>query len=196
MLDAGGDPEAVTGPEVELHLDVAVAVATGEADAGLGLRSAALTLGLDFVPLVREPFEIATTRAQTGGLRAAPATRSASPSVRRQVDALGGYDLAAPARSSRSAERSGRDEPAPAPRSKRSGSGRSPTGPSAAPASEIRTGAPASCRATVSSASRGSAPPARSARAHGRRPSATAARAAGVIRAHASAQRPPRSAST
>ena len=92
VLDAGGKPEAVIGPEVELHLDVAVAVATGEADAGLGLRSAARTLGLDFVPLVSEPFEIATTRAQSGGLE--PLLRAlARPEVRDHVEALGGYDL-------------------------------------------------------------------------------------------------------
>ncbi len=92
ILDSGGTPEAVTGPEVELHLDVAVAVATGEADTGLGLRSAARTLGLDFVPLVSEPFEIATTRAQSGGLE--PLLRAlAQPEVRGHVEALGGYDL-------------------------------------------------------------------------------------------------------
>jgi molybdate-binding protein len=89
---AGGDPGAVRGPEVELHLDVAIAVATGEADLGLGLRSAALTFGLDFVPLVSEPFEIVTTRAQTGGLE--PLLRAlAQADTRERVEALGGYDL-------------------------------------------------------------------------------------------------------
>lgn len=92
VLEAGGEPTAIAGPEVELHLDVAVAVATGEAEAGLGLRSAALTFGLDFVPLVSEPFEVATTRAQSGGLE--PLLRAlATPAVRAQVEALGGYDL-------------------------------------------------------------------------------------------------------
>jgi molybdate-binding protein len=93
VLDAGGSPEAVAGPEVDLHLDVAVAVATGEADAGLGLRSAALAFALDYVPLVAEPFEIVTTRAQTGGV--APLLAAlARPDVRARVEALGGYDLA------------------------------------------------------------------------------------------------------
>jgi molybdate-binding protein len=92
VLDAGGDPGALRGPEVELHLDVAIAVATGEADVGLGLRSAALTFGLDFVPLVSEPFEIVTTRAQTGGLE--PLLRAlAQHDARERVEALGGYDL-------------------------------------------------------------------------------------------------------
>ena len=92
LLEAGGKPEAVLGPEVELHLDVAVAVATGEADAGLGLRSAALTFGLDFVPLVDEPFEVATTRAQVGGLE--PLLRAlAREDIRARIEALQGYDL-------------------------------------------------------------------------------------------------------
>lgn len=93
MLEAGGSPDALLGPEVDLHLDVAVAVATGEAEAGLGLRSAALTFALDYVPLVSEPFEIVTTREQTGGL--APLLDAlARPAVRARVEALGGYDLA------------------------------------------------------------------------------------------------------
>jgi molybdate-binding protein len=92
VLEAGGAPEAVTGPDVGPHLDVAVAVATGEADVGLGLRSAAITLGLDFVPLVREPFEVATTRGQTGGLAPLLSTL-AEPATRDRVEALGGYDL-------------------------------------------------------------------------------------------------------
>jgi molybdate-binding protein len=92
VMDAGRTPEGVVGPEVDLHLDVAIAVATGEADTGLGLRSAALTFGLDFVPLASEPFEIATTRAQSGGLQ--PLLRAlAQPDVRTHVEALGGYDL-------------------------------------------------------------------------------------------------------
>src|SRR4051812_50205056 len=69
LLDAGVDPDAVSGPTVELHLDVALAVATGEADAGLGLRSAATALGLDFVALSWEPFQVATTREQSGGVQ-------------------------------------------------------------------------------------------------------------------------------
>jgi molybdate-binding protein len=92
VIDAGGKPEEVIGPEVELHLDVAVAVATGEADTGLGLRSAALAFGLDFVTLGSEPFEVATTRAQSGGLE--PLLRTlARPDVRERVERLGGYDL-------------------------------------------------------------------------------------------------------
>src|SRR3954462_12701372 len=93
LLDAGLEPEAISGPTVELHLDVALAVATGEADAGLGLRSAATPLGLDFVPLSREPFQVATTRAQSGGL--SPLLDAlAAPETAERIVALGGYDIA------------------------------------------------------------------------------------------------------
>ena len=93
LLDAGIDPESIAGPTVELHLDVALAVATGEADAGLGLRSAATPLGLDFVPLSWEPFQVATTRAQSGGLR--PLLDAlATTAVAERIAALGGYDIA------------------------------------------------------------------------------------------------------
>ena len=92
LLEAGVAPEALHGPEVALHLDVAIAVATGEADVGLGLRSAASTLELDFVPVVSEPFQIATTAQETGGLQPM-LSALADPSLRASIAALGGYDL-------------------------------------------------------------------------------------------------------
>jgi putative molybdopterin biosynthesis protein len=93
LLDEGIDPDAVSGPTVELHLDVALAVATGEADVGLGLRSAATPLGLEFVPLLWEPFQVATPRTESGGLCALLDALD-DPAVAARIDALGGYDLA------------------------------------------------------------------------------------------------------
>ena len=92
LLGEGIEPDTISGPTVELHLDVALAVATGEADAGLGLRSAATPLGLDFVPLSWEPFQIATARAQVAGL--GPLLGGlADRAVADRVTALGGYDM-------------------------------------------------------------------------------------------------------
>lgn len=92
LLEARIDPDAIAGPTVELHLDAALAVATGEAEAALGLRSAAAPLGLDFVPVAWEPFQVATTRAESGGLR--PVLDAlADPAVAGRIRALGGYDL-------------------------------------------------------------------------------------------------------
>ncbi|MEA2289912.1 MAG: putative molybdopterin biosynthesis protein [Solirubrobacteraceae bacterium] len=92
LLEADVDPDAISGPTVELHLDVALAVATGEADAGLGLRSAATPLGLDFVPVAWEPFQVATSEQQAGGVR--PLLQAlADPEVAGAITGLGGYDL-------------------------------------------------------------------------------------------------------
>ncbi len=93
LLEAAIDPDALSGPTVEVHLDVAVAVGTGEADVGLGVRSAATALGLDFVPLIWEPFQIATTRADSGGLAPLVALLGDDATLER-VAALGGYDVA------------------------------------------------------------------------------------------------------
>ena len=93
LIEDGLDPAGVAGPEVALHLDVALAVATGEADAGLGLRSAATPLDLEFVPITWEPFQIATTRSQAGGVSPLIAALE-DDHLSARIDELGGYDLA------------------------------------------------------------------------------------------------------
>ena len=40
------------------HMSVAVAVLSGRADAGLGIMAAARALGLDFVPIVTESYDL------------------------------------------------------------------------------------------------------------------------------------------
>lgn len=61
---AGIDATAVRGYEREeyTHLAVAAAVASGAVDAGLGIRAAARALGLDFVPLAHERYELVIPR--------------------------------------------------------------------------------------------------------------------------------------
>jgi len=44
------------------HLSVAAAVATGRADCGLGIPAAAQALGLDFVPLFEERYDLIIPR--------------------------------------------------------------------------------------------------------------------------------------
>ena len=53
-------PQQVRGYEREevTHMAVAVAVASGLADTGLGIKSAAKALGLDFVPVEREDYDL------------------------------------------------------------------------------------------------------------------------------------------
>jgi putative molybdopterin biosynthesis protein len=56
----GIDPTAISGYELEeyTHLGVAAAVAAGMADCGMGVRSAAIALGLDFVPVGWERYDL------------------------------------------------------------------------------------------------------------------------------------------
>lgn len=54
------DPEAITGYSTEevTHMAVAVAVLSGAADVGLGIRAAARALGLDFVEVTSESYDL------------------------------------------------------------------------------------------------------------------------------------------
>lgn len=54
------DADAITGYDQDeyTHMAVAVAVLSGKVDVGLGIKSAARALGLDFVPLVEERYDL------------------------------------------------------------------------------------------------------------------------------------------
>lgn len=60
LRQRGINPAAIAGYQREqyTHLAVAATVAGGAADAGLGVRSAARALGLDFIPLAAEQYEL------------------------------------------------------------------------------------------------------------------------------------------
>jgi molybdate-binding protein len=67
------------------------------------VRSPETAVGLDFVPLIWERFQIATTRAQSGGLR--PLLDAlAHPAAAHQIVAPGRYNFAGRARSSTSSD--------------------------------------------------------------------------------------------
>jgi putative molybdopterin biosynthesis protein len=87
MHEAGADPSSLRGPEVPTHLEAAVSVAAGLADAAVGLRAAADTLGLDFVPLIWEPFELALPEGALGAAGELMTALGAAP-------AMPGFDLA------------------------------------------------------------------------------------------------------
>ena len=65
LTKRGIDPASIPGYEREVttHLAVALAVRTGEADAGMGVYSAAKALGLSFVPVATERYELVMHRA-------------------------------------------------------------------------------------------------------------------------------------
>jgi putative molybdopterin biosynthesis protein len=75
------------------HLAVAALVAEGSADCGLGILAAARALGCDFLPLAKEPYELAIDANQLEDRRiAALLEELASDELRKEVEELGGYD--------------------------------------------------------------------------------------------------------
>ena len=80
--------------EETTHLGVAQAVARGDADLGLGIYAAARACGLDFVPLVEEPYDLVIP----GETLNRPAVQAVLDTLtgetfRAVVDALGGYSI-------------------------------------------------------------------------------------------------------
>jgi len=96
LKQQGISPDAINGYEREeyTHMAVAAAVASGTAGAGMGIRAAALALGLDFVPVVEErydlciPVDFYDTPYISRLLEV-----MAEPAFQDEVRSLGGYDL-------------------------------------------------------------------------------------------------------
>jgi putative molybdopterin biosynthesis protein len=85
---AGYDHEEFT------HLAVAAAVLSGAATAGLGILAAARALGLDFIPLFKERYDLAVARRHWESQLLAPLQQTlASADYRAAVARLGGYDV-------------------------------------------------------------------------------------------------------
>ncbi len=77
------------------HLAVAAAVKSGTASCGLGILAAARALGLDFVPLFNEQYDLVIPRRFYHDEWLAPLLAVIrSPEFAATVDALGGYDTA------------------------------------------------------------------------------------------------------
>jgi putative molybdopterin biosynthesis protein len=93
----GVSAEDVRGYERDeyTHLAVAADVASGAADAGLGILAAARALGLGFVPLFNEQYQLVIPREHYESDLLAPLLEILrGPAFRAEVDALGGYDVA------------------------------------------------------------------------------------------------------
>jgi putative molybdopterin biosynthesis protein len=92
---AGIDPSAIPGyeREVSTHIAVALAVKSGEADAGMCVYSAAKALGLPFVPVAQERYEIAFRKKYSEDPRFASLVAAIrSKEFERILGNLGGYD--------------------------------------------------------------------------------------------------------
>ncbi len=78
------------------HLAVAAAIASGAADAGLGIRAAAEALGLGFVPLAAEQYELVIPRVYYEGQLVRPLLEIlADERFKSAVLAMPGYDVTA-----------------------------------------------------------------------------------------------------
>jgi len=95
LQDAGLATTQVNGygHEVSSHLDVAAAVARGQADAGPGIKAVARALGLDFLPLQEEPYDLVIPLEFLN----APAVQAlldvvVSRPFQEELAVLGGYD--------------------------------------------------------------------------------------------------------
>ncbi|MFQ5848770.1 MAG: substrate-binding domain-containing protein [Candidatus Methylomirabilales bacterium] len=91
----GIDSKQINGYErtVATHLEVGLKILRGEADSGIATRAAARLVGLDFIPLTRERFDmlIAKGRFFARGVQALLEIVG-SREFRTRVEALGGYD--------------------------------------------------------------------------------------------------------
>jgi putative molybdopterin biosynthesis protein len=95
LKKAGIDPSTLPGYEREVttHIAVALAIKSGEADAGMCVYSAARALGLPFVPVAQERYELAIRREHMKD----PRIRALIEAIRSRefkaiLDRLGGYD--------------------------------------------------------------------------------------------------------
>lgn len=95
LAERGIDPASIPGygREATTHLAVALAVRTGEADAGMGVYSAAKALGLPFVPVATERYELVMHRAMLDDPRIAALVETVSSEAFKQIlQDLGGYE--------------------------------------------------------------------------------------------------------
>ena len=81
-----GTPPPCAVPSCPTHLEAALAVAAGVADAAVGLRAAAETVGLDFIPLAWEPYELVLAEDDLGAAADLLAALDGAP-------AMAGFDL-------------------------------------------------------------------------------------------------------
>jgi putative molybdopterin biosynthesis protein len=91
------DSTTISGYDHEefTHMSVGVAVASGLADAGLGVRAAANALGLDFIPVASEEYDLLIRRSFFESERGAQLQQIiCSDRFKHAVNALGGYESA------------------------------------------------------------------------------------------------------
>ena len=93
----GINPAAITGytDEEFTHMAVAVAVLSGTADVGLGIQAAATALGLDFIPVVTEQYDLVIPGRFFDSFGVGVLLETIQTDrFKQRVEALGGYSTA------------------------------------------------------------------------------------------------------
>ena len=97
LRESGISPADITGygHEEYTHMSVAAAVAAGSASAGMGILAAARALGLDFIPVAEERYDLIVPEefASEEKVASVLAMMEASREFHEEILALGGYDL-------------------------------------------------------------------------------------------------------
>jgi molybdate-binding protein len=93
MLQQGVQPRPDLGVQANSHLAVAAAVASGAADAGLAVPAVADSLGLDWIPVTTEWFELALAAASRRAIDPLLDVLGSTP-VQKRLAAVPGYELA------------------------------------------------------------------------------------------------------
>lgn len=86
----------VSGYEVEEsnHLAVAGVISNGEADVGIGIEKAAQIVGVDFIPLIKERYDLVMIKSpQNVEIINTIQTILRSTSFQNELQAIGGYDI-------------------------------------------------------------------------------------------------------
>jgi len=97
LRDLGIDPKNIKGYEREeyTHMGVASAVLTGVADTGLAILASAVALGLDFIPVAKERYDLVIPHEfyETEMLQYLMKVIRENDDFRKMVVSLGGYDI-------------------------------------------------------------------------------------------------------
>jgi molybdenum cofactor synthesis domain-containing protein len=92
----GLSPDQIRGYDQEefTHMGVAIAVLSGRADAGMAICSSARALGLEFIPVARERYDLVITESAWSDFKMKTTLEViASDGFRQKVNAMGGYHI-------------------------------------------------------------------------------------------------------
>ncbi len=97
LRDLGITPDAINGYDHEeyTHMSVAASIANGSVDCGMGILAAANALGLDFVPVAEERYDLIIPKQfmEDSKITALLELIRTSEELKTLVDRLGGYSL-------------------------------------------------------------------------------------------------------